>query len=229
MGESDFKIEDGVLKEYTGSDSVVNIPESVEYLGFRVFSGLQNLKEVVIPNGIKAIGWWVFENCTGLERVTIPDSVTTICYGAFMGCTRLRKVTIPSSVVTIDSDAFKDTPFLEYYPSDYVILGNNILHKYTGSATNVTIPKGVTSIGDEAFYSLAKLKEVSIPSGVAYIGDGAFSNCTSLERVNIPRSVKYIGQYAFERCGNLEIVVPKTVETIEEDAFTGCKKVTYVN
>jgi hypothetical protein len=40
--------------------------------------------------------------------------------------------------------------------------------------------------------------------------------------------VKTIKDFAFKNCESLEIVVPKTVKTIGTDAFTGCKKVTYI-
>ena len=48
------------------------------------------------------------------------------------------------------------------------------------SLTNINIPEGVTSIGDNAFNSCYSLTSVNIPKGVTSIGSSAFSSCRSL-------------------------------------------------
>ena len=45
-----------------------------------------------------------------------------------------------------------------------------------GDIVNLQIPKGVTTIGDAAFYSCTSLASVTIPEGVTTIGDDAFSD-----------------------------------------------------
>lgn len=48
----------------------------------------------------------------------------------------------------------------------------------------VTLPTGVTVIGNYSFYG-SSLTYVSIPSTVTYIGDYAFSDCSSLTAINV--------------------------------------------
>ena len=67
--------------------------------------------------------------------------------------------------------------------------------------TTVTIPDGVTSIGDYAFSSCSGLTSVTIPDSVTSIGYEAFAYCTGLTSVTIPDSVTSIGQIAFVKCG----------------------------
>jgi hypothetical protein len=43
---------------------------------------------------------------------------------------------------------------------------------------------------------------VTIPSGVTSIGDSAFSGCTGLTSVTIPDSATSIGGYAFFDCAS---------------------------
>lgn len=69
----------------------------------------------------------------------------------------------------------------------------------TSYITDVTIPIGVTSIAQEAFFKCSSLTSVNIPSGVTSIGQSAFYNCSSLTSINIPSSVTSIGKSAFSR------------------------------
>ena len=64
--------------------------------------------------------------------------------------------------------------------------------------TKITIPEGVTSIGDWAFYECSSLTEITIPDSVTSIGDSAFDGCTSLTEITIPDSVTSIGDRVFD-------------------------------
>ncbi len=69
--------------------------------------------------------------------------------------------------------------------------------------TSVTIPDGVTYIGNDALSSCSSLTSMKIPSGVTESGSGAFSACRSLSSITIPSSVTYIGDSAFRNCTSL--------------------------
>ena len=70
----------------------------------------------------------------------------------------------------------------------------------------LTIPEGVTSIGDAAFYGCTGLTSVTIPEGVTSIGDTAFCGCTGLTSVTIPEGVTRVGDAAFYGCTGLTSV-----------------------
>ena len=64
-----------------------------------------------------------------------------------------------------------------------------------GRTGNYTIPNGVTSIGDWAFFSCSGLTNVTIPDSVNNIGVGAFYECSGLTNVTIGNSVISIGSW----------------------------------
>ena len=112
----------------------------------------------------------------------------------------------------------------------YTVLGDGTVEitEYNGeSDAELVIPseldgKKVTSIGEAAF-GFAEITSVTIPDGVTSIGDKAFRHCTSLETVSVPDSVKTIGNYAFNECGALALInIPQGVASIGDYAFWYC-------
>ena len=210
------------------------IPDSVTRIGNYAFYGCSNLTSVTIPESVTYIGYQAFEDCSSLTSITIPDSVTSIGDRAFSGCSGLTSVTIPESVTSIGNDAFSGC----------------------SSLTSVTIPDGVTSIGRWAFNDCNSLMSVTIPDGVTSIGDWAFDDCNSLMSVTIPDSVTSCSSltgiwvsenntaYSNDECGVLfdkakdnliqapgmldAYIVPSSVTSIGERAFSGCRSLTSV-
>jgi hypothetical protein len=87
----------------------------------------------------------------------------------------------------------------------------------------VTIPDGVTTIGNMAFTNCYGLTNVTIGNGVTTIGLGAFWNCSCLTTLTLGNSVTRIGQSAFWDCLDLtSVIIPKSVISIGEGAFGLC-------
>ena len=95
----------------------------------------------------------------------------------------------------------------------------------------MTIPEGVTSIGNYAFSGCKKLTSITIPENVTSIGDYAFSGCSSLIYINISENSKLtlIGSYAFNNCGKLtSMTIPKGVTSIKNYTFANCGNLTSI-
>ncbi|MBQ7188971.1 MAG: leucine-rich repeat protein [Kiritimatiellae bacterium] len=88
--------------------------------------------------------------------------------------------------------------------------------------TEVTIPDGVTRIGEGVFEDSKGLTSVTIPDSVTSIGDHAFEGCSGLTSMTIPNGVTSIGQYAFSHTRLTNITIPENVIDIGRAAFTGC-------
>ena len=188
----------------------VVISDSVTNIGYNAFYGCRNLTNLTIPDSVKFIGESAFEDCSGLESVDLGDGVEYIDEYAFYDCTNLKRVRVGRNVRHIDNEAFFGCDKLEEVQIDDLAAWCRIFfyepepdeeapgHDYALSnplrlahrlylngelVEDLTIPDGVTSIGQYAFSGGSCLKRVTIPAFVEQIGEGAFYGCDNLEEV----------------------------------------------
>lgn len=114
-------------------------------------------------------------------------------------------------------------------------LGDCVLHGFDGkhdaeSLEEVTLPEGLTYLGNYAFFGAAKLKSITLPSTLTTIGLAAFDECAGLTDITIPSDVKTIKEGAFGYCTNLtSVTIPDNVETLGQGVFEGCTQLTSIN
>ncbi|MBR4846047.1 MAG: leucine-rich repeat domain-containing protein, partial [Bacteroidaceae bacterium] len=116
-------------------------------------------------------------------------------------------------------------------PEGVTSIGNRAF-EYCSSLTAITIPEGVTSIGSGAFEYCSSLTTINIPEGVTCIGGEAFAYCSSITSVTIPENslLTNIGVWAFYECSSLtSITIPESVASIGFRAFNGCSGELIVN
>lgn len=168
-------------------------------------------------------------------------------------------IELPKTVNRIKDDAFKDNTNITE------LICNNELreigHHAFFNCTNlnkVTLNKGLTSIGTEAFYC-TDLKKITIPYTVDKIGITPFKcrvkvdkknkhfadidgilydkNITSLvlypsdlsgTEIDIPSTVETIQAYAFENCKAKEINLPESITDLQSSIFSGCQNLTEI-
>ncbi|MDR0920166.1 MAG: leucine-rich repeat protein [Oscillospiraceae bacterium] len=135
------------------------VPFTAEDLEYTIVNGVitdynDTATDLTIPSMIQGqnivgIGIGAFYHKDTLRTVEIPDGVKTIGELAFANCTNLTEVTFGenSKLETIEYEAF-----------------------YSTKISKITIPEGVTSIGDRAFYSTSFSKVVFLNSGETTFG-----------------------------------------------------------
>ena len=77
----------------------------------------------------------------------------------------------------------------------------------------------VVGISSWAFRNCQQLTSVSIPVGITYIGESAFRTCYALASANIPEGVTTIGSHAFFDCKLNFIDLPSTLTEMGDRAF----------
>ena len=156
--------------------------------------------------------------------------------------------------VTSISTWFKEntdiTSFAEFVNFSGISLLADSTFYGCSSLTEITLPAGVTSIGNHAFNGCKLLARVLNLENtkVTKIGNGVFNGCATLAEVSLPASLTSIGPYAFQGCSSLirvvnfentqltsiydrafevcsslaEITLPAGVTSIGNYAFNGC-------
>ena len=93
---------------------------------------------------------------------------------------------------------------------------------YYLKAKKVIFKKGITSIGEGAFYNFQKLEEVVLPEGLKTIKDSAFFTCIRLKKINVPTSLRTIGASVFSET-EFNIFSLERVKRIGNMCFSGSK------
>ena len=163
--------------------------------------------------------------------LVIPDGVKTIKIEAF-DRVHLSSVTIPASVTKIESEAFQqstigairvDSANRNYCVRDGALMsknGKDLLVAAERIYGAYSVPNGVTTIFNAAFWGQTEMTSVNISTSVTLIDCEAFRYCWGLTSVVIPANVKQLNEDAFSNCYNLETVTIKgTRVSIDEETF----------
>ena len=179
--------------------------------------------------------------------ITITVDQSTNYYGdkdvnAGYICGRVNG-TITEENNTCDEDSVVDSTYSKNgitYKADGE--GNVVLYLVpeTYEGTTVTVPEGVTAIGNYAFayntnvetvvlastvrdlgrgFDSSTVKKVVLNEGLTTISSRAFRSTTALEEVVFSSTVTEIADNAFQKSAIKEIVIPASVTTIGETAF----------
>ncbi len=153
----------------------VQIPESIESIGYSAFASCIMLESIEIPSSVKDIKSYTFGECTSLRSVILPEGIKVISDLIFINCESLENVNIPDGVVQIGEFAFAECSALK----------------------EIFLPDGLTNIGERAFIRCSSLEKVRLPDSLIRIEGFGFNACAKLEKIVLPAALEYVGWMAF--------------------------------
>lgn len=225
--ESEFVIEDGILKCYYGKKSKANIeiPDNITTIGKGAFAETK-IASVIIPASVRMIEYKAFANCDELKTVEFGENVEVIGDYAFAE-TKITNLNLPQNLRSIGKNAFEGRFDSELkrinFGKELYSIGEYAFTK-NAQLKEISFPDSLDEIGANAFSYCYGLTNISFGSNLKTIGTGAFSDCKALTNIAFKNSLKNIGFGAFQGCENLEdILLPDSVELIGDYAFNNCK------
>lgn len=215
------RVSDGMFKNCFGLVSV-SIPGDVTSIGVRAFEGCSSLSSVSFPDSIERLERESFKDCVKLTSVSIPKEVKE-CRHAFDGCVNLRKLTVWPQTKTI-----RDVVPTPENVEEIVLEGEwkgipSCMFEGCSNIVSISIPEGVTRLGNRAFAGCVRLKAIKVPNGVVELGFDVFKGCSGLSSVELPKTLTRIGSDAFMGCRSLtSISLPDGVRHLESKTFACC-------
>ena len=204
-----------------------------------------NLKLQVDKTAVNAVNvsstGWDSEMTTGgkpeedKDVKVVPSTAGNLTLPADLSGTD-NKLMITGEINGTDLETLKSNmdKFSELY-INATLSGTTALPSYFAAAAGkrnlkvITLPKGMTSIGDHAFWGCTALTSISLPEGMTSIGSEAFSGCAA-PSISLPEGLTKIEERAFAGCTALtSISLPEGLTKIEERTFIECYALTSIS
>lgn len=227
------------IGEYAFADcaqlsSVFTIGNGLEFIGAHAFENCESLGYFDITDRVKSVGDYAFSGCTGMYALYLGVSLEVIGEHAYSGCVGLDMgtLTFPESLKSICANAFAnvgniDVSFLntECNIDKSAFLGDSCtVGGYVGSTAQAF-----------AYENGFDFNDISVPAtvddfmyfangnGTAYISSylGTSTNVIVPESID-GNIITEIRSGTFSNSCITKIIIPNSVEIIEEGAFNNC-------
>ena len=234
---------------WKNNDDVKNmeIENNIKRIDISCFQECQNLNQVILPDTLEHVRERAFSGCTGIKELTMPvdlDYVKTYSSGSYIDCASFKKCENIEKI-TYSKGKTGIMPDIEdgrgsYYTAEYYA-GKNLTtvefeegvknigaraycwnHNVESGLKNIKLASTVKKIGDEAFYKNTEITKFDF-SNIEELGERSFYGCSGLSDLTIPAEIKEISAYCFSSCTGLSsLKVPETIEKVCKSAFKDC-------
>ena len=213
---------------YASLSANVKIPENVVYNGVtftvtkiadKAFANCTVMESISIPGSVVQVGnlqWWKYKtdcselpfyNCTSLKKVRFEDGVQPIVFGSH-NCGGINS---GNNYLAYNKGLFSSCPLEEVYVGRNITYLENVDYSFEANPQYY---------GYSAFYNQPKLAKITISPSVTDIPSYLFKDCKNLVNLKISGSLVKIPEHAFDGCNISSLILPNSVETISDYAFT---------
>lgn len=204
-------------KNKLGEYDEIMIPQSVIEMGKRVFM-FTNVNRVIVECPViseRAFIW------TDLKEVVLKEGVTEIGDYAFDYLIKIQEIHFPTSLVRIGDNAFARCESIEkvHFNEGLKYIGENAFLRT--AIESVILPKTLQELGDCCFENTKKLKKCVFSENIKKIPFSCFKY-SSISEVQLNNGLETISAEAFYHTNIKELIAPKTLTWIGENAFYGC-------
>ena len=217
----------------------IELPDSLRTIGDSAFSFSGLSDDVTIPRNVSAIGAGAFGECLRLTSFTVSDdnasyqSIGGVIYTrdgktlvSYPAGSRRQAYTTHETTETIGAGAFYGSKIISRITlNDGVrVIGTSAFERCE-NVYNYTLPATLESIEELAFSGNSSIEVISIPDNVIQIARYSFKGTAKLRIISFTENSKLsrISFGAFSGAGIREFLVPKSVTTMAQGAFTDCE------
>lgn len=240
---------------FRGCSSLTSVEmNNVTNINGDAFKDCTSLTSITLPSGVNFLLSNTFSGCTSLSRIEVSsdnpylESKDGVLYDRTKHSLVLcppglsGELDVASGTTKIDDSACRNCAKLTgvKLPVSLTEIAPSAFNSCTG-LTGIALPSSVTKIGQGAFAWCSGLTAMALPTAVTDVAPGAFAHCCSLTDFTVaPDNAHYkssdgmllsqdgrtLVSYAAGRSG--QATIPATVTIIAEEAFRGCKSLTFI-
>lgn len=216
----------------TASLSTIELPNSLEVLGNRVFAKQKALTTLKIGDNLQEFGEGILDE-TNIQNIVVSENNNYLSseHGILYTKNKERLIYAVSSITGVNGNLSlpEGVKYIEPYefascenltgitlPESLIEVKNNAF-EYT-KIKEFNFKSNLKKIHDEAFY-LSSIEVVTFQEGLEEIGNAAF-NSTNISTLKLPNSLKVLGSKAFKGSWKLlSLEFGNGLVTIGDDAF----------
>jgi len=169
-----------------------------------------DIEEYVVPEGVERIRKGATADCKKLRKIVLPTTLKAMEDDEFAHIETLEEVIVPEKWVN-----------RYHYDAEHISCNAWIIEESEEERKLLHAPNPKIDWSMDKDFPKTKVERLTVPEGITCIGQEAFTNYSNTKEITLPESLKEIEWGAFLQCYDLERIVflSPTPPEFDEDAL----------